>query len=307
MMDKNELPLVSIVTINYNGFSDTCEMIDSLKKFLSVSYEIIVVDNHSLNDEGVQIQAIYPDVKVVLSSVNLGFAGGNNLGIKECRGIYVLLLNNDTLITDDSIRYLVECFNQNPLLGGVSPKLYFNDPPYNVQFAGCTNLSKITLRNRQIGYNLPDDEKYDLPMAIPYLHGAAMMIPKKVIDEVGLMPDIYFLYYEELDYSNMIKRAGYQLWYEPRCVIYHKESRSTGYGSPFRSYYLTRNRLLFTVRNYSGLERILSLLYQTLFVIPTHSAKFILIGKPKHAVSLFKAFFDFIPYLYKEKGLKSID
>lgn len=294
MMDKNELPLVSIITINYNGLADTCEMIDSLKKFLSVSYEIIVVDNHSSNDEGAQIQSKYPDVEVVLSSVNLGFAGGNNLGIIKSRGMYVLLLNNDTLIRDDSIRYLVECLNQNPLLGGVSPKLYFNDPPYHVQFAGCTNLSTITLRNKQIGYDMPDDEKYNSPMVIPYLHGAAMMIPKKVIDEVGLMPDVYFLYYEELDYSNIIKRAGYQLWYEPRCVIYHKESRSTGYGSPFRSYFLTRNRLLFTVRNYSGFNMSLSLLYQTLFVIPIYSVKFMLSGKPKHAKSLFNAFFDFI-------------
>lgn len=96
----------------------------------------------------------------------------------------------------------------------------------------------------------------------PYLHGAAMLIKREVVNRVGPMPEIYFLYYEELDWCTAMTRAGYVLWYEPLCTVFHKESQSTGQQSPLRIFYLTRNRLLYSWRNFTGMRCSLSILYQ---------------------------------------------
>ena len=113
-----------------------------------------------------------------------------------------------------------------------------------------------------IGFGEPDDARFDVPAPTPYLHGAAMMVKREVIEKVGLMPEIYFLYYEELDWCSRMTQNSYKLWYEPRCTVFHKESRSTGQQSKLRTFYLTRNRLLYAWRNLTGVTRWLSIGYQ---------------------------------------------
>lgn len=258
-------PQVSFITICYNGFKDTCELIESLQnKIHSVSYEIIVVDNASREDEAVKIQALYPSVITIRSDENKGFSGGNNLGIKAARGQYLFLINNDTYIESDGIAYLIERLESHPEIGAASPKIRFAFPPQDIQFAGFTPLSPIALRNKGIGFGCPDDGTFDTPCPTPYLHGAAMIIKREVIGKAGMMPEIFFLYYEEIDWSTSMARAGYELWYEPRCTVFHKESQSTGQLSKLRTYYLTRNRLLYARRNLKGANRFLSILYQSI-------------------------------------------
>lgn len=261
----NSSPDISFITICYNGFKDTCELIESLhKKLKSVSYEIIVVDNASREDEAAKIHELYPTVISIRSNQNGGFSGGNNIGIRAAKGKYIFLINNDTYIESDEIAYLVERLESRPEIGGVSPKIRFAFPPQHIQFAGFTPLTKITLRNNMLGFDCPDDGSYDTPHPTPYLHGAAMIIKREVIEKIGMMPEIFFLYYEEIDWSTSMSRAGYELWYEPRCTVFHKESQSTGQLSKLRTYYLTRNRLLYARRNLKGANRFLSILYQSI-------------------------------------------
>ena len=106
-----------------------------------------------------------------------------------------------------------------------------------------------------------------------------MMLKREVIDKVGLMPECFFLYYEELDWSMMITRAGYEIWYEPASTIYHKESQSTGQNSPLRTYYITRNRLLLVKRNYSGLKRHLAYAYLQIVVATRDILKYTIKGQ----------------------------
>lgn len=260
----DNIPDISFITICYNGFKDTCELIESLHdKIHSVTYEIIVVDNASREDEAAKIRRLYPTVNAIRSNENGGFSGGNNIGIRAARGKYIFLINNDTYIESDHIDCLVERLESRPEIGGVSPKIRFAFPPQHIQFAGFTPLSHITLRNNMLGFGCPDDGSYDTPHPTPYLHGAAMMIKREVIEKAGLMPEIFFLYYEELDWSTRMTRAGYELWYEPRCTVFHKESQSTGQLSKLRTYYLTRNRLLYARRNLTGAGRLFSVLYQS--------------------------------------------
>ena len=259
---------ISFITINYNGFKDTCELIETLP-LEDESIEVIVIDNASKEDEATIIEQRYPLVKVIRSNKNLGFEGGNNLGIKAARGKYLFFINNDTLLevrgksleVREIFQPLIDRLESNPKIGVVCPKIRFSWGDNLIQFAGYTPLSRITMRNRAIGCGESDQGQYNTAHLTPYAHGAAMMMKREVVDKAGLMPECYFLYYEELDWSMMIRRAGYDIWYEPAVMIYHKESRTTGQQSPLRTYYITRNRLLFVKRNNSSATRILSYLY----------------------------------------------
>lgn len=253
---------ISIITINYNGFKDTCELIGTLP-LEDKSIEVIVVDNASKEDEASLIELQYPQVIVIRSKENLGFAGGNNLGIKAARGEYLFFINNDTLLRPQTsdLRHLTNRLESSPKIGVVCPKIRFSWGDNPIQFAGYTPLSRITMRNRAIGCGESDKGQYNTAHLTPYAHGAAMMVKREVIEKVGLMPECYFLYYEELDWSMMIRQAGYDIWYEPAMTIYHKESQSTGQQSPLRTYYITRNRLLFVKRNNTSITRLLSYLY----------------------------------------------
>lgn len=166
------IPDISFITICYNGFKDTCELIESLhKKLKSVSYEIIVVDNASREDEATKIRELYPTVISIRSNENGGFSGGNNIGIRIAKGKYIFLINNDTYIESDEVACLVERLESRPEIGGVSPKIRFAFPPQHIQFAGFTPLTKITLRNNILGFDCPDDGSYDTPHPTPICMG----------------------------------------------------------------------------------------------------------------------------------------
>lgn len=264
-----EKPLISFVTICYNGLEDTRQLVQSLQNTMqSVSYEIIIVDNASARDEAEILRKEFPRITVLRSDRNLGFSGGNNLGIQSATGKYIFLINNDTYLTEDGIGYLVERIESAGDIAAVSPKIRFAFPPQAIQFAGYTPLSPITLRNALIGFGEADDGRFDKASPTPYLHGAAMMVKREAIEKAGLMPEIYFLYYEELDWSARLTQAGYRLWYEPRCTVFHKESQSTGRQSKLRTFYLTRNRLLYAWRNLKGTGKWLSIIYQISIAAP---------------------------------------
>jgi len=257
-----DIVILSIITINYNGQKDTCELIGTLP-LEDKSIEVIVIDNASAQDEATIIKERFPQVKVIRSKENLGFAGGNNLGIKAAQGKYLFFINNDTILKPQTsdLRPLITRLESSPKIGMVCPKIKFSWGANPIQFAGYTPLSPITMRNKAIGCGEVDHGQFDTPHPTPYAHGAAMMVKREVIEKAGLMPECYFLYYEELDWSMMIRRAGYDIWYEPDCTIFHKESQTTGQNSPLRTYYITRNRLLFAQRNQQGAVRYISYLY----------------------------------------------
>lgn len=252
---------LSIITVNYNGLADTCALLDTIPFDGSLSLEVIVVDNASSNDEATVIAHRYPRVQVIRSQQNLGFAGGNNLGIRQAHGSYLYLVNNDTVFSPFQVAPLISRLKSSPAIGVVCPKIRFAWANNPIQFTGYTRLSPVTLRNHSIGYGEDDHGQHDTARLTPYAHGAAMMLKREVIDRAGLMPECYFLYYEELDWSMLIRRAGYEIWYEPLATIYHKESQTTGQHSPLKAYYITRNRLLFVKRNGEGLSKYCSYLY----------------------------------------------
>lgn len=282
----------SIITINYNGLDDTCALIETIP--FNENMEVIVVDNASKNQEADTIAQRYTQVKVIKNERNLGFAGGNNLGIQAAQGKYLFLINNDTIFKDFNIQVLIDRMKSSPTIGIVCPKIRFawNNNP--IQFAGYSRLSRITVRNHAIGFNEEDHGQYDTAHPTPYAHGAAMLIRRDAIEKVGLMPECFFLYYEELDWSMMFTCAGYQIWYEPSCTIYHKESQATGQNSPLRTYYLTRNRLLLIRRNPQEFNKPLAYIYLIGIVALRDILNHSLTGRFDLLKASFRALRDFI-------------
>ena len=283
---------LSIITVNYNGLNDTCALIDSIP--FNEDMEVIVVDNGSIKNEASILQNRYPHITAIRSNQNLGFAGGNNLGIKTAKGKYLYLINNDTVFKDFNPQVLIKRLKSSQKIGMVCPKIRFAWDDNPIQFAGYTPLSPITIRNRAIGFGEEDKEQYDMPHQTPYAHGAAMMLKREVVDKAGLMPECYFLYYEELDWSMMLTRAGYEIWYDPASTIYHKESRSTGQNSPLRTYYITRNRLLLVKRNWSGFSKYISYCYLIVIVAIRDILKYTLSARFDLLKATIRALYHFI-------------
>jgi GT2 family glycosyltransferase len=237
--------------------------------------EIIVVDNASPQGVG-NLQSDFPEIKLILSHENLGFAGGNNLGIKEGAGKYFFLLNNDTEVDPDFIEPLVDLMESNPQIGIGSSKLVYYSQPDTLQFAGSTGINPYTGRGFAIGHGEKDDAKFDKSYKTLLAHGAAMMISRAAIEKVGMMAELFFLYYEETDFCERIKRAGFEIWYCGKSKVYHKESMSVGKESPMKVYYLTRNRIVYTRRNTKGLQKLLALSFFYSFSFPKGIFKYLL-------------------------------
>ncbi len=272
-------PLVSIITVNYNQPEITCDLLESLTHITYPSIEIIVVDNASPSKNPDIILEKYPYITLIKSDLNLGFAGGNNLGIRVAKGKYALLINNDTEVDSGFLEPLIAKLENNPEIGVVSPKIRYFFTPDTIQYAGFTPINPITIRNNGIGFNEIDHGQYDSDAQTNYAFGAAMVIPMKVMKEVGLMADIFFLYYEEMDWMQRIKDAKYKIFYVHSSLVFHKDSITTGTMSPLKIFYLNRNRLLYMRRNVHGMIAIASLFYQVFIAIPKNLAVFLLKGK----------------------------
>lgn len=291
--------LVSIITVNHNGVIDTCEMIESFHKYETYPYEIIVVDNGSRMPEGEELQNKYPDIKVV-QNTNTGFAGGNNAGLSVAKGQYLFFINNDTLIKAPVLNTLIQRLEAEKENGGVSPMLKYAYAPDILQFAGFTPFSYITLRNSSIGFNEKDQPRYHTACETASLHGAAMMVSREVLQKAGPMSEDYFLFYEEFDWSARILRAGYKLWYEPAAIVYHKEGMTARKGSPLREFYLSRARILFARKNFSGIRKLLSCLYISSIAAPKKAILYLLHGESNLAKAVLRGTFNGIISKYKK-------
>lgn len=281
-----EHPLVSIISVNYNQSAVTLDMLASLQRITYPNTEVIIIDNGSPDDNPDVIKERYPHIHLIKSRENLGFAGGNNLGIRASSGDYLLLLNNDTEVDPGFLEPLVNKLRENNDIGAVSPKIYFTHTPGMLQYTGFSDINRYTIRNKGWGHSKMDEGQFNEDRLSYFAHGAAMMVPREVIKKVGLLADIYFLYYEEMDWGQRIRNAGYSICYVHNAIVYHKESVSTGKISPLKTYYMNRARLIFTKRNVKGINLVIALCYQLLIAAPRNMLVFMIRGR----FDLFRAY-----------------
>jgi GT2 family glycosyltransferase len=268
-MYKGQAPLISIITLNYNQTDITCAFLESTRELLYPNYEILVCDMASEADPTPQIMAgNYPNTRVLRSKKNLGFAGGNNWGMRHAKGEYFFIVNNDTEVTPDILDKLLQPFYQHKDIAVTCPKIKYYYRPNIIQYAGFNPMNVYTGRTKSIGEMEEDRGQHNISRTTSAAHGCAMMVKKDVLTNVGMFAEKFFLYYEEWDLSARLIRANYKIWYTADAEIYHKESLTVGKSNPIKVYYHTRNRILYMRRNSNFFQFTVFSFVFTFFVVP---------------------------------------
>lgn len=261
----NREPLVYIILVNYNGYEYTMDCLKSLKNIHYCNYKIVVVDNNS-RDGSQEKFTESENIHLIFSRENLGFAGGNNIGIKYavdngCE--YVLLLNNDTVVKEDFLNELVETAEKDKDIAVVGGKIFYYDNPKLIWYAGA-KINEFTAITRHLGDKEEDRDEYNKLTETDYVTGCLMLVNIEALKKVGLMDEKYFLYYEETDWNVKFRKYGYKVVYNPKSVIYHKVSSTTSKQNDIVKYYYDRNAYYFVMNNFGVLNKIFMYFYMRL-------------------------------------------
>lgn len=262
--DRTE-PRVALIVLNWNGLEDTLECLASIERMSYENCHVVVVDNGSEGNEAEIIKREYGgSISLIENSENLGYAAGNNVGIDYAltnfSPDYVLLLNNDTVVDPVFLAELVKLAESSPHIGLVGPKILYYHAPEIIQ---CTT-SEVDLYRGKIrftGDREHDRGVYEQASETDYVEGSCMLISTRVIEEIGMLDERYFCYWEDLEYCLRAREAGFIALYCPQAKIWHKGSRSAEGVSGFSLYFGTRNRF-FVIREHApALQYMLFLVY----------------------------------------------
>lgn len=264
-------PLVHIILVNYNGTEDTIVCINSIKLSSYMNIVIDVVDNDSEQDSLKKLKTQFADdeyVNLIFNSSNVGFAAANNIGIKYAKddnAEVIVLLNNDTVIESETIANLVAVVSGEKRSVFTGKILYHSKPDTIWYAGGLYDFYKGTTHH--IGCNRLDSKKYDIERNVGFASGCYLAFRTSDIDIIGLLPEEYFLYSEDVDYSLHIINAGYSILYIPQSRVYHKVSASVQKQSGLANYYMQRNRLKVIKKYHHGLKKISAYCYTMLVFI----------------------------------------
>lgn len=245
--------LISVIIINWNGKKHLSYCLSSLERINYPNFEVIVVDNASIDGSVEYIKKNFSQVKVIQNKKNLGFAEANNIGFKKAKGEYILLLNNDTKVTPNFLTELVRVMESDKKIGAVQPKIIFMDSK-RLQ-AGGSFLTKTGFLYHFGCQKNPDDKKYNQPLEIFSTSGSCLLIRRKVIEKVGLFDPDFFCYFEETDFCWRVWLAGYKILYLPTAMIYHKGSQTARrLKLSFVEFHSFKNRICSLIKNLGALE-----------------------------------------------------
>jgi len=257
------MALVSIIIVNWNAKKFLKECIESLLSQSFTDYEIILVDNVSSDDSVSFVTENFPQVKIIQNNDNVGFAEGNNIGIKNSTGKIIVLFNPDVVADKKWLSILVDTLQSSEKIAAVTGKMYYLGDKYGKDAVFCT-WSKINPYSAK-----PTNFYENEPLAkVDYLSGAAMVVKRDVLDKIGLMDSDYFLYFEETDLCARMIRAGYDLMYIPSAIVWHAVSPLSN--SENKVYYMERSKIRFALKNFDSfyfLPFFLISLADTIFII----------------------------------------
>lgn len=240
-------PRVVIILVNWNGRQITLDCLASLRVIAYPNHCTLVVDNASADGSVEAIRSAFPEVEVLALQENRRFAGGMNAGIRHAlsdKADMILLMNNDTVVDRGFLGPMVDQLRSNPSTGMVVPKIYYHDPPDRIWFAGGV-ISFWTGTMRHIGIREVDAGQYDAPGPTDYATGCCILTTRELVERIGTLDESFYMYSEDADWSMRARHAGYQIIYEPRAMIWHKLSVSTG---GHLSWYKMKNKFVGNMR-----------------------------------------------------------
>lgn len=255
---------ISIIILNWNRLQETLVCLESVKSLNIKGYELetVIVDNGSEDGSLLKFKKL-KNIKIISNRSNLGFAGGNNRGIEYAlnRGAdYVAIVNNDVTLEKNSLNELVKIAQKYPKLGAISPKIYFekgfefhksrykDSEKGNVIWYAGGVLDWNNIYGSARGVDEVDVEQFNKTEETDFATGACMFLSKEALKKVGFFDSRYFMYYEDTDLSNRLKKHGFNVIYNPKAIVWHKVAQSSGIGSELSDYFTTRNRMLFGLR-----------------------------------------------------------
>ena len=242
-------PLVAIVVLSWNQLQLTLACLESLQGLEYPDYRVLLVDNASTDGTPQAVRERYPQVAIIENRENLGYAEGNNVGIRralEDGADYVLVLNNDTLVAPDLLSELVRVAAADSGVGLVGPTIYYADPPDMVFALGSRiRWAAGTIRHRGMFQPASQVPGLTAPEPVDFLPGTAVLMSRQCLERVGLFDPAYFLNFEDVELCVRAGRHGFRVLFAPQAVIWHRVSATLGLASPANTYYMTRNALRF--------------------------------------------------------------
>jgi GT2 family glycosyltransferase len=262
MNEARENPLASVIIVTYNGLSHLKECLDSLRLQTLKNFEAVLVDNASTDGSVAFVKENYPEVRVIENRENLGYGGGNNCGISQARGRYVVLLNNDTKVDARWLERLCEAAEKDRTIGMCASKIldYYN--PEIIDNTGLLIYRDGVARGR--GRLERDAGQYSLREEVLLPSGCAGLYRREMLDEIGLFDEDFFLYVDDVDIGFRGRLAGWRCMYVPEAVVYHKYSATTEPYSPLKAYLVERNRIWVVMKCFPLRIAVASLFYTLL-------------------------------------------
>ena len=251
---------VTIIVLNWNRPEDTLACVASLRAMRGPAFDLLLVDNGSTDQSAARLRAALPDVPLIANATNLGFAEGNNVGIRQALAhgaAHVLLLNNDTVVDPGMLEGLLAAAKAHPRAGFLGAKIFYHAAPERI-WMGRPDWDPQTCRFTHAGLNAPDASAgLDTVAPAAYACGCAMLVRAETIAQIGLMDPRFFCYYEEVDWCFRGARQNWHSLYVPAAKVWHKVSASSAGGkqSPVVRYFRTRNSLLWASRNLAPAQR----------------------------------------------------
>ncbi len=288
---------ISVIISNYNGEKWLKGCLDSLYKQTYKDFEIILADNLSEDNSCAIVKKFYPEVILIQNKKDLGFSGGNNVGLKRAKGEYILLLSNDTVADKNYLKNFIKAFDKIPNLGVAQSKIVLMSSPDKLDSCGAFWTNSTFLYHYGVGkdQSLP---RYNKSFPVFSVKGASMLIKKDLVDKIGLFDDIFWCYYEETDFCHRAWLAGYECWYYPKALVQHAVggTTTTFFKSDFIQFHSNKNKIRSFLKNFD----IINLLYiLPVFILLLVFVSFIWLfqGKPKHFLSAYRSIFWNIAHL----------
>ena len=297
------LPFIVNVILNTNRRQDTLACLGSIADSTYPNQKTIVLDNSSTDGSVESIRSAFPQVRIVELVQNLGYAGNNNLGIKEALSMgadWIYVLNEDTILAPDCTEKLVSAADADSRTGIAGPMVYHHEEPGVIQSAGVMLNGKW--RSYHLGQNEEDHGQFPAPRPVDCVSGCAMLVRRKLIEQVGMLDERFYYYWEETEWCIRAKKNGWNILQVPEAKLWHKGVQLDYQPKPSVTYYDTRNWLLLLSKHHAPLPVRLNAWWRTFWIMTSWTIQ------PKwnhmvgHRSMMWKGFRD---YLFKRWGAMS--